>query len=691
MVLTFEYIKECKDKNRIYQEAIKQIRDWAAGVEKVSSGGESSRELEELEERYRKAINSIDDRIEEVIRADEKKGTELLAELQKKKEQLAKERKHSLKTALENSEIAIAEKEERIRFLKQQVKNMASLLERRKREETERQIGQLEREIKEQQQSALTTAEKYEQKLKRLEEEEAEIRKRYFVTKEDREILKQEALQKRKEQYEEKKRQILQGAAHGAASRKWDGNLEQLLQNVIPENMKKLDHALSSFVLNGEVVREKKGNVQYVVTGQVREKLPVMPEEVTERLRKIFPFMIQGDKFVYPYSVSRYSRWTMPGLFYHSLRKAQAGEHRKALLTAFCVSRHPQAVQIYCEESLAKEGLLPKEYEGCNPGLLCSVDAEKRKSLLQAFYEDCRKREAYFAKEGYSCAWEYNQNHSEKVVYRVLIWNEEGIEEEEELKKLQYLLSQGSRYGIEILLFQSKIKLAEYREKQIIETSRIWIQQDDGRYKNAVDEESNLELKPIEEALWTTVQAQNYIHPFESKLEIKESWDELFSLIKEERKNLHICGKEYAKREEILTKILTQLLAENLDEVFYFNFMENHQDYNYDMARSLGMANANRLHYISPDMLQKGLQVLKDTMESSAKKLCVIGSGMEYANDYRGYGEAEKETIQRLGKEVMERWRMEDVLLLLSDTLEHGSRYGDAGRFYSISEEMWSR
>jgi len=47
MTLTFDYIKKCKNKNLIFQEAVTLIQDWSVGLEETSDS--KKRELLALE------------------------------------------------------------------------------------------------------------------------------------------------------------------------------------------------------------------------------------------------------------------------------------------------------------------------------------------------------------------------------------------------------------------------------------------------------------------------------------------------------------------------------------------------------------------------------------------------------------------------------------------------------------------
>jgi len=663
MTLTFDYIKKCKNKNLIFQEAVTLIQDWSVGLEETSDS--KKRELLALEEEYQIAINNIDIIANEMLKEIEK-SSELLRECKKKQEKLKEEKKQILKGKLAENENAYNEKQEEIRFLKHHIKS--SIWDKNNEKEIEKKIQKLEEEIRKSDQRVLDIRDEYDKKISKLQDEEKKKGKEiYQYVQMDKEIM----LQLQKEKYEKEKRQILVSLSE-------DEKIEELLARVIPENLKKLENSLRIFDLNNKVVVEKRGRIEYVVVGTLQISLPVMPDFYKEKIKDNFSFLMHKENFYCPYSVSRYSSWNMPGLFYQSVKKREAIEHLKSLMTAYCLTRHPMPVQIYYEENLLAEHIIPREYEKANPELLQSVVQKDMEAVLEDFYVEAQRREAVLEKAGVDSVWEYYQRKKQLETYRVLIWSKDCYGEKE---YLQYLLSKGGCLGLEVLLFQDKERLEEYQRKNIVHNLECWVQQEKGDYISAQNSKVCLSIKSLEENLWNTQNAQNYVHLVSEGLKEKT-----VSKGKKEGKVFYVYGKDLKKREEVLCDMLEKVLSEKQEEIFYFNFMENSSDYQFDDGRSKGMKNSNKLHYISPDILEKGMQILKHHFELSTGKLFVICSGVEYAEEYPCYSENEKNNITTLWKEIKECWRPKDTLVIFADSIEVGRRFGTLSG--AISEEI---
>ena len=123
MKLTVEYVKECKDKNIIFQQAIEDLLAKEELWNRESDNAGQQREIQEIRlqnlvKEYQEKHQMLEVEVKQEIQRRKEEGDKLLADCQKKKEALQQEREQVLQKELQKSELLIQKRKMEIQSLK---------------------------------------------------------------------------------------------------------------------------------------------------------------------------------------------------------------------------------------------------------------------------------------------------------------------------------------------------------------------------------------------------------------------------------------------------------------------------------------------------------------------------------------------------------------------------------------------
>jgi len=733
MKLTVEYVKECKDKNIIFQQAIEDLLAKEELWNRESDNAGQQREIQEIRlqnlvKEYQEKHQMLEVEVKQEIQRRKEEGDKLLADCQKKKEALQQEREQILQKELQKSELLIQKRKMEIQSLKGR-----PIMFWDSQEKSRQRIRELEEENEEIKRKVVEISREYEQKAEILRQESNQLVQTYYVSDTEKNRLVKQAGEDLKNEYEERRKEIL-----SATPKKKEKKINQELWKYINlPLLGSLRKDLERVHINSRFVLDKRANLDYIQIGRIWVKMPVIPKVKTplmsvaleEEIKKYGSFEIDKRLWLgYPYTVSRYSQCKIPIIFYntgcHFMNKEMVAKELKAWLTAYCITRHPGPVQIYCKRQWKKGELLPLEYENVNSKLIHRVSAKEMPQVLKAYYEECKRRQEKFAEEGFDFIDDYNQKNAVPLFHGILIWEDAILEEYEEIA---YLLSKGSQYGMGILLFQDK-KYKDIYKTKFMDYAGLFVL-DGMDVLGSLD--MDLGIDEVKEGVWDYRTAKNFVHlsqesikwetskPDEKvsdildnamKVKEPESYTitskmiediidsyideevmgfletevpdipEIDSKVKaeesieeealDEEKIVYVYGKNKYKLEMFLSEVLERCIQEKTREVFFFNFMENCSNYDFDAARTKGMQSSNELQYVSPDLLEKGLRILMEHITGGRKKVCLLISGIEYAGYYGGYSENEKVQIRELWEKLMASWRITDKIMLFAENPE---------------------
>lgn len=676
MTLTRDVIKAAKDKNKLWDEIIQEICRW--GEESVQNG-ERFEQLAELEEKYKKGLPVIEERVRERAESLRKTGREKLSEIEKEEKNIRQERERTLPPVLKDAALQISILEEDIRFFEESGNMREEEIRNRKIKITE---------IK---RSCEKKAEIFENRLDKLENNRKQIEKEYLATGiEDK--IRQDSFEEFQKRYETKKAALLSEEMK-EKSKVLKKKMEKIKSELPPDNVRELCAALEQCNIAGV---DAKKNHRYVMIGYRKWQKPSLEEDLERESRKVYSCILRDDRIQAPFSINLDSLQNVPVLVYQGHRDISFNQRFMTLCTAYCLTRLGEPIIILHTGNLKEGDILPEVYRSQKPAVFYEIPKGREAACVEKLVAFMQTVNRKIAQSGSENIMEYNQQHTEQPIAHCLLIldNLPKSFHEEEVGNLLTLFKEGGKSGIKVLAAMEFGELMRSQKKEFLELRQFlevcgygYNQEEknfssvgrDGEILDILSLESwsdgNCSFVPhhavdkavlyfnLPEYLKGSEAGERVVREEEDKSKFLRDFLEkgvrpkdIYFPAKIDGENvkvsenrgqcLKIWSSDRKRYENVIYYLLMQMILQNKN-IYYFNFGENVMvDKNSESTCEFGLSCCDKLQYITPETLHTGLELCLQDLAKHSKAVWLIFSGMEYMDFYQGYDEEEREGIE---------------------------------------------
>ena len=653
MPLTIEELKTRLNKNGIFDEVIDILKELSK-----DPGGYQAM-LAELEDKYSRRDSTAMQKVRAKKTELEQIGNGKLSEARQRRSDLEKE----LKTVILPQIVQSTQDE--IRII--QEKLLKGRLSKEEKERLNRKINDLQIECEKKCYQCGVQLEE------QCDKEIADIQRDYFWT--------EEALlsRRRKEQddlYQKRRQEYLSLI---------ENDVKQAVGTVCPEGLEALCRALIKRGMSNAGMWE--GEIRTLQVGYCREKADTLASVVMEAIAEKCPYLVDQNQmeFCYPYSVSRDDGEPLPQFVYKESNKSEIWDAMRKVCAAVCLQKAPAEVRIFCSRKDAKS-LLPSPYSDRNPELICPIEPGDAPELINRLEQWCHSAsdssmtsdKPYYLYVFRECPEELSPGDMERMTWLMENGGRLGVRILgcfDYKKVVADMTDAGKR--LKDHLDHNALGLEEDGSFRRADRDEAWVIFD--KWNKEIWEHAPVDrllhnrqaLSRMDEGFLThsaesteppAKQDPNHGRPEESSdtpetflsrflTEDRYLLPGLYFPVSLEGKNVRldentlrvdlIAGTDLNRREAMISYILMELILDrerkvlegkNTAKIFFFNLCECETSYNEDHARQIGLWCCDKIIYVTPEQLKKGLEKAVESIAGAheGEKPILIFSGMEY-------------------------------------------------------------